>query len=451
MRAVVLLLVLSLALQAGATRADNFADALSKAESLKAPAIVLVHGSSWHPASQHLYENIWQEMDFAGQLSTPLVVSSIHIRQNADKAWAEQEKAGRKGWQQGPIKTYPAIQVYGHDGTLLKTIQGRALGQPENGTQLAAKLNPVVEAAKQRADLLPKFESAAASGNHRAALDMLSTRIRLPLDREPDIIKMLQRVDPEDQSGWQARLNFSGWPYMRELTGRLAKGEAGQILAETEASIASNVHPPEQLLFILAARGRALTQLERYEEAWQSFHRAAAQVPGSPDSVAVFNYGLRTAGAATREILDPRSPLARAQVGKNLTKERATFTLSSQAHDDGSNHPTLMTGPLSSGSAFHTANEAGAHIIIDLDGPCELRAIRIVNRINIHERAEGLTVWASSDQQSWKPIWQAENVQAEWEIILQAPVRASYLKVGLPKDTANFLHLRAVDAFGKRL
>lgn len=449
---IILLCLLPFGLLAGQTRVDSFTEGLSKAKSLEAPLAVLIHGSSWSGASKRLHEEIWQNLRFANLLASPSVITSIHVRQNQGGETAERDKARQKGWKDEPVKTHPAVQVYGHDGQLLKTLQGRALIQAGSKAKLAAVLNSTLKAARQRTVLLRDYKSAIAAGNNAKALDALEALIRLPLNREPGILKKLKQVDPQDRSGWQARLNFSGWEHMRETTRRLGKGEAAQVLSDSNKRIALNVHPPKQLTFILAAKGRALAKLGRHDEAWRCFYQGAAQVPGSPDSIAIFNYGLRVAGAATRDILDPRSPLARARAGENLTKDRASFTLSSQAHDNGSQHATLFSGPYSPrGSAFHTNNEAGAHIIIDLDGPCELRALNIVNHNNNRQRASGLTIWISSNQRNWKKIWQAEKVQAKWEIILDSPVRASFLKVGLPEDSRNFLHLQAVDAYGKRL
>lgn len=444
----VLLLVPSL-LNGYVTRIDSFTEALEKARSTQQPLLALIHGSSWHPASKRLNEEVWQDLRFTQLIEKPLIITAIEVSQNVDKDTAEREKAARKGWKSDPVKTYPAVQIYAQDGHVLTTVQGRSLIGSTSAVGLASRLNPIIKAAYMRDQLLQQYNSDMASGKEREALDALIQLNELPINKEANIIELLTAADPNDNSGWQARLQFKGWGYMREMTGKLNDGRAEEALIETEAALSSKAYSPEQRILILGAKGRALVALGQYDDAWHCFQDAAQFAPNSAEAKAILSYGRRVAGAATREIIDATSPLANS--GANLTKQRANYTLSSQAHDDGSRHHMLFQGPLPSGSAFHTDNEKGAHIIIDLDGLCEVRALNIVNRSNIHERAAGLTVWASTNKREWEEIWQADSVQGSWQIRLQRPVRASHLKVGLPEDTKNFLHLRAVDAYGKRL
>lgn len=443
---------LPLSAQVAHTRVETLTKALPKAESTNNPLLVLVHGSSWHTASQRLNDLVWQDIGFTNLLSSPVVMTNIHIRQNQTKDAVELEKENRKGWKDKPVLTYPAIQVYGSDGQLLATVQGRTLIKAASPDKLAALLNPLLNAANRRKQLLAQYHSISKTVKQSEALELLCKLNELPINKEPEILKMLEQVDPNDSSGWQARISFAGWHYMRGITKRLEDEQAEQVLAETVKALSSDANTPDQRTIILGAKGRALVALNRYDDAWLCFQQVANVAPGSASGSAIFKYGLRVAGSATREIVDPESPLANADIGKNLTKSKTNFRLSSQAHDDGSQHHTLLSGPpSSSGTAFHTDNEYGAHIIIDLGGGCELRALKITNRTSIHERAKGLTVWVSTNQREWKQIWQADTVEAVWPILLKAPVRASYIKVGLPKDTKNYLHLHAVDAYGKRL
>jgi hypothetical protein len=191
--------------------------------------------------------------------------------------------------------------------------------------------------------------------------------------------------------------------------------------------------------------------LGKLPEAWNAFQQAYEINPNSADSKAMLRYGIRVAGLPLREAVPPNSSLFGKNLGENLTRDHATFTISSTASDEARNHASLFKGAYAkSGFAFHTDKEKGAHIIIDLKANCSINALRITNRNNIHERAATLTVWTSTDQKSWTTRWAADKVAPVWDILLPSPVKAQYIKVGLAPEKTENLHLRAVDAFGIR-
>jgi len=99
--------------------------------------------------------------------------------------------------------------------------------------------------------------------------------------------------------------------------------------------------------------------------------------------------------------------------------------------------------------AFHSAEDAEQpFIVVKLEKPGPVRYIRIVNRTNgFHERAEGLTVWVSANEQDWRQLWQAEKVAAEWLVDVGEDTVCRYIKIGLPRRGT--LHLNKVIVFGK--
>ena len=228
---VALAIALQLSAQAAPTRVETFTEALPKAQSAKQPLIVLIHGSSWQMASQRLQQQIWQNPSFIKRITSPVVMTHIHVRQNLDKPTAEQDKATRKDWQGKPVRTYPAIQIYGSDGHLLSTLQGRQLIHAASPEKLADQLNPLIQAAYLRDKLLPYYHASITAGKNSDALKALIQLNQLPINNETDILKMLAQADPNDSSGWQARLSFKGWGYMRDVTGKLKEGQAEQVLA----------------------------------------------------------------------------------------------------------------------------------------------------------------------------------------------------------------------------
>ncbi|QQL45248.1 discoidin domain-containing protein [Sulfuriroseicoccus oceanibius] len=442
---------LTIGANAEITRIDTFNQARSEAKSADEPLVVFVHGKSWHPASERFLEGIWHGEDLASLIQGDVVMTDVHIRQNLTKEEAERDKKSREGWVEGRQPSYPAVQVYSPEGQLLAHLKGANLRDSAKPEQLAPLLNPILDAARQREKLLATYESAKKADDQKSALEALCELVLLPINPEPKMAEMFAAVDPDDTSGWQSRLQFKGWNYMRDVTKQLNEGKAELVLEEAENLLKNSHFTKEQRALILGAKARALTSQGQLKEAWATFQQAAKLDQDGPNGKALLKYGRRAAGIPSRTVFEPGSPLATASIGENLTAGRASYTLSSQAHDDGAAHHTLFSGAFArKGAAFHTAKEAGAHIVIDLDGLCELRAMRITNRSNIHERADGLTVWASNDKSTWTKVWQADSIEASWDVLLDSPVDAAFLKIGLPQNKSNFLHLRGVDAFGTR-
>lgn len=432
--------------------APDFATAAATARQKNIPVAVFVHGSSWHRASKIFGEKVWSSPEFAAALAHPVILTSIHIRQNPSKEQAGKDAAKTKGWNPKSVSTYPAVQVIAADGHLLKTYSGRELRVLTTPASLAQHLNHILAAAHTRRDLLVKTGRARAAGNTAEELEHLAALAGLPLNNEPKIIEQLRKTDPDDRSGWQARLSFKGWEFVRHITAMVNDGKTAEAVAECDRLLASSRHTPQQRALILGAKARALVAQGKLTGAWRLFQEAHHADPTGPNGKAMLAYGTRAAGVPLREVLPHDSALRGKPVGTNLTRGHATLTLSSAYRDDNpGDHPTLFAGSYArSGFAFHTAAQKDAHVIVDLKAPCQLRALRITNRSNLTERAATLAVWTSTDQKTWKKAWQAEKPRHAWDILLQSPVTARYIKIGLDSPHPQFLHLRAVDAFGTR-
>ena len=434
---------------AAPSRKDTFVEALAEAKKVNQPIAVFVHGSSWHPASRVFGQKIWRNEAFSTLLKYPVILTNIEIKQNLDKRAAKKEEEKFKGWK--AVSTYPAVQIYGSDGHLLKSYSGRELRVMTSPESLANHLNHILEAAGKRGTLLADLAKARAEKNQPAELSALTRLLELPLNNEAKIVQQLQKADPDDTSGWQARLSFKNWEFMRHITGLIHEKKSVQALAETNRLLATAHHTPEQRALILAAKGKALAAQGKLPEAWAAFQEAHRCDPKGANGKAVLKYGARIAGEPLREVLPAGSSLNGKPIDDNLTRDHATFTMSSASSDDAKSHSSLFKGRHArSGYAFHTNNEKGAHIIIDLQSSCQVKALRITNRNKLKERASSLTVWASADQTTWTQLWTAEKPEATWDILLDQPATARYLKVGLQPETSNFLHLRAVDVYGVR-
>ncbi|MEW6071158.1 MAG: alpha-L-fucosidase [Planctomycetota bacterium] len=131
----------------------------------------------------------------------------------------------------------------------------------------------------------------------------------------------------------------------------------------------------------------------------------------------------------------------------------ATYELSSRAPQWSRHEDRLLGGEdYPADFAFHTAEERDPWIAIDLGEPCAVRGLEIENRRNgFQERATGLTAWVSTDGETWRPVWQAAEIRAKWEIVLDPPAAgARYVRIGRHAERDGYLHLYSVRVYGDR-
>lgn len=431
--------------------ADTFAEASALAAKEGAPIVIYVHGSSWHPASRLFGEKIWSSREFRSALPDEVVLTDIHLKQLLDEEEAKAQAKELEGWNRKTIRTFPALQVFGADGHLLKTVQGREMREIISPAILSKLVRESLVTVDQRKALLVEIEEARKNKDTEKELEALIRLVELPLNSEAKIGEKLKAVDPDDRSGWQARLGFGEWEFVRHVSGLIKNGKTDEALAEADRLLEISRHSPEQRALILGAKATALVKQDKVSEAWVLFEEARATDPVGPNGKAMWRYGVRVAGRPLRVVLPDGSALNGKELGENLSRDHATFTMSSSQHDNPEFHASLFSGPSSpSGFAFHTGSEKDAHIVIDLHGECEVRALLITNRASASERAESLTLWSSTDGKEWQKQWQAGEVLPFWDILLETPVKARFLKVGLDRGTPEFFHLNAVDIYGKR-
>jgi hypothetical protein len=442
----------SLASAAEVGRADGFAEGQRLAAGVGVPHLVLVHGAPWQPLGTRLLDVIWNSDALAGSLEQPAILTAIAIPHDPGEEEIRTFNQLHLGWNPKSYSTLPALQLHAADGHLLLVRQGRALRELATPGEFAAFANQVLADAATRRELLAALDAAEAENDQAPAHGLLDRLLALPFTPDPGTLERLTRLDPDDRLGWQARPGVQPWDtHLREITARIRDGKAAEVIEEMDRRlVAGSATPPQQTL-LLGGKGMALASLDRLTDAWQCFQDAHAAAPNDPLARALHRHGIRIAGLPLRETLPDDSTLRGREVGRNLTRDHATFTLSSASSDNPADHASLFRGQhAAAGFAFHTDAESDAHIVIDLHGDCRLRALRIVNRSTLHQRAETLTLWTSGDGKSWQRQWRAEAPAPAWEVVLDPPVPARFLKLGLDRDTPEHLHLRAVDAYGER-
>ncbi|MGB0990842.1 MAG: discoidin domain-containing protein [Akkermansiaceae bacterium] len=446
-----IILLLLGAAGAAPVRKDTFAEALAEAKKSRCALAVFIHGSSWHPASKIFGQKIWQDQGFSQSLKQPLVLTQIEVKQHLDKEAAKAQAKTHKGWNGKTVRSYPAIQIYGSDGHLLKNYQGRELRILTSPAALAKHINHISTLSNKRDKLIADLAVARSEKKAKEELRLLVELVDLGLRNEPKIIEQLKKADPNDSTGCQARLSFRNWEFVRHITGLIKGDKTADALLEIDKMLASSHHTPEQRCLILGAKGKALATEGKLPAAWTTFQQAHQADPKGANGKAMLRYGIRVAGLPLRETVPINSKLYGKNIGKNISRDNATFTMSSAASDDPSQHASLFKGPLSKkGFAFHTDKEKDAHIVIDLHAAYQVKALQIANRNSSQQRAETLTLWTSTDQKTWTQAWTAKEASASWGVLLEKPITARYLKLGLKRDTPEHLHLRAVDVFGVR-
>ncbi len=102
--------------------------------------------------------------------------------------------------------------------------------------------------------------------------------------------------------------------------------------------------------------------------------------------------------------------------------------------------------------AFHTAMDIEKpHIVIKLNKPSKVSHLRIVNReasdAELLQRARSLIVWTSDNGKKWRQVWQASDVNSQWDVKLDEDDAIQFLKIGL--DRVGTLHLNQVVVFGQ--
>lgn len=436
-------------------RVSSFSEALAQSKTDKTPVAVLTYGSQWHMASKRFHDTLWMSGDFEKQLKTTVILTEIDVPQQLDK---EQSKAfydANKGWDDKAIKSYPSIQLYSHDGFLLKTYQGQEVRILTSASALAAHVDSTVTISGKRDQLLETVKQARAAKDSDKEAHALSMLASLNINHDPKLVEQMQNADPKDKDGWQARLSFKGWDFVRHISELIEKKETDKAMREVDDMLKSDAYKPEQRALILGAKGRILVAQDQLEEAWSYFKQASEAAPGSPESIAMLDYGRHQAGTALRLAFPQGSPLNDKNYGENLTKDNATYTTSS-SEGSTADHDSLFTGKYArQGFAFHTQKEVKPHIIIDLKKTARINALFIANRNRLPERAASLAVWVSNDSITWTKVWSAEGAQPNWSIILEKEGKTAptgrYIKVGLDSDQAENLHLQAVDAFGQFL
>ena len=258
------LALLLLALAASAPAQGTPPDWPAAAERAKAEGkdvAVLLDGSDWSHRSAPFRELLAKADAALAPGHVGVVVDNPESPDEPGKALVERNKGfGFRPWnlpglaladERGRVHAYiPAAEVA--DAAALAAKVGAA-------TAARARM----KAALDEAGKLQGKEKADALGRALAAIDLGLARGQFG-----EIVKEIERLDPEDATGWRLRYEFDDLGFLEGTVLKLAgEGKADEALREIDRRLANTRIDPDQRHRLMAARFAALRRAGRMPEA----------------------------------------------------------------------------------------------------------------------------------------------------------------------------------------
>lgn len=266
---------------AGGHRAAGLTEARQLAAGREEPILALVWGE-WLPASALLRERIWESSGLTQGLSGAPVLCPIEVAEApSEEKQAQLDAANGEKWNEGVgvRLTVPAVYFYSSSGRWLAALEGEELRALQTAEEFVAALNGRLEVVRRSDELERRLAEARAAGDREEELAILVQIADLPLQRPDDLAAQLRAIDPQDRSGWVARLEFPGWPLVRTSGERAKNGEALQVVQELQQMLSRSGYTDEQKAMIHAAWGNALRHSDQMQEAIRQFEQAFALDP----------------------------------------------------------------------------------------------------------------------------------------------------------------------------
>ena len=259
-------------------REASFQAGLDAAKTTGHPLIVFVHGSDWCRLGEQLKAEIW---DLEHRVDDVIFVD-VDIKEEPD----EQNTARNKGFVTKQVKTYPSLIAFAPDGTHLGLRAGATL--PHTASDASLVLRGFVKDAKQRLVLQAAADEAREAGDAPAELTALHAMLAQNMATGQPLLKRLEEVDPEDESGVRRRASFP--PFHQFVAQATKAGQEGRGQAEIDrlqAMLAEGVYTSVQQAWIHNAMGSVYRRWEGHDEqAEGQFRQAAAVAPGSVPGLA---------------------------------------------------------------------------------------------------------------------------------------------------------------------
>jgi len=139
--------------------------------------------------------------------------------------------------------------------------------------------------------------------------------------------------------------------------------------------------------------------------------------------------------------------------GEWISRDAEIEISSTSEWDTPSNHALFVQAnrpEFSPPFAFHTGEEVGPSVKIDLGVVRELTAVSIWNRADaVADRAAGLCVCVSVDNVTWDEVWVSEGTPSTWEVELPEGTQARSIMLLIDTEEPSYLHLKQVRVYGE--
>lgn len=277
---------------AGGQRVAGLVEARQAAPLQDEPIVALIWGE-WLPASALLRQRIWESQGLTQGLEGSPVLCAVGLVEQApgggpaepdagpDPRLAEFKALHGENWSEGVPQrlTVPAIYFYSESGRWLASLEGEELRALNTAEELIQALNARLAVVRQSNELERRLEAARTEGNRDRQLEILVQLADLPVPKPKDLADQLRALDPQDASGWLARLEFPGWGLVASSGARAKSGEALQVVQELQQMLEKSGYTDEQRAMIHAAWGNALRNSSQPQEAVAQFEEAARLDP----------------------------------------------------------------------------------------------------------------------------------------------------------------------------
>jgi len=191
----------------GVVQAATYKEALARGQKDKRDLVVFVHGPDWCRIGEIFRERVWDNSAFRKKLGDGFVLFEAIVLEKPTESQKKALEARQKGLDTR-FQTYPVLVFIGPDGKRY----GAALGSeterafPERLDDAVKLIHALRDAREKRDAFLARAAKAPASEKPK----WLFLACEAGADRQKELLDLLKKADPENASGYVARVGFNG-------------------------------------------------------------------------------------------------------------------------------------------------------------------------------------------------------------------------------------------------
>ncbi len=286
---------------AGVVRAKTYAEALARARREKRDLVVLVHGSDWCRIGETFRRNVWENREFARRLGNGFVLFEADVPEHPSTALKKRLARRQKGFS-SKFGNYPVLVFIDPGGRRYATISGYAtLTRPGFPGALAQAVKVLHELQRAR-EIRDYCLARAAKVRGADQAEWLFRAWQAGADRREEIVTRLDRADPENRTGYPARVRFDGYAVLVKAKGFGDAKKFSEGVRWLRAEAAKNGMTPEQKQWIYTALGNLYRRWPGHDaQAWKAFMKSVRIDPNTIMGRAASRLARRFVGPPTLE------------------------------------------------------------------------------------------------------------------------------------------------------